>query len=139
MEFFDQQRQYRAMANWFDHARLGLFIHWGHSSQRGCELSWPMVGGVFALPDQRDVSVEQYHSTAASFNPKHYDPRQWARLAKRSGVQYAVLTAKHHDGYSMFHTGQSNFSIEHSPYGKDIVGQFTQAFRSEGLTVGLYY
>ena len=68
MEFFDQQRQYRAMANWFDQARLGLFIHWGHSSQRGCELSWPMVGGVFALPDQPDVSVEEYHSTAASFN-----------------------------------------------------------------------
>ncbi|HEY2663940.1 MAG TPA: alpha-L-fucosidase [Candidatus Binataceae bacterium] len=139
MEFCEPEGQYRAMASWFDQARFGLFIHWGHSSQRGCELSWPMVGGVFALPDQRNVSVNEYHSTAATFNPTNYDPGKWARLAKRAGAQYAVLTAKHHDGYSMFHTRQSNFSIEHSPYGKDIVGQFTEAFRSEGLRVGLYY
>jgi alpha-L-fucosidase len=127
------------MADWFGQARFGLFIHWGHSSQRGCELSWPLVGGVFALPDRRDIAVIEYHSTAATFNPVNYDPHEWARMAKRAGAQYAVLTAKHHDGYSMFHTRESDFSIEHSPYGRDIVGQFTQAFRSEGLRVGLYY
>lgn len=96
---------------WFDTARFGMFVHWGHCSQHGCELSWPLVGGVAALPAAKPLSVAEYHSTAATFNPQDYDPVGLARLAKRVGMQYAILTAKHHDGFAMYHTRQNDFSI----------------------------
>jgi alpha-L-fucosidase len=127
------------MNSWFNKARFGMFIHWGHCSQRGLELSWPLVGGVGALPNSQSVAVDEYHSTAGTFNPVKWDAPAIARMAKRAGMQYGVLTSKHHDGYSMFHTGQSDYSIEYSPFKRDIVREYTDAFRAEGLKVGLYY
>ena len=127
------------MSTWFDTARFGMFVHWGHSSGQGCELSWPLVGGVFSLPFCSNIPVEQYHSTARIFNPVAYKPREWALSLKRLGMQYAIFTAKHHDGFAMFHTQHSDFSIQHTPYGKDIVREFIDAMRTEGIHVGLYY
>jgi alpha-L-fucosidase len=128
-----------ARGAWFDEARLGMFVHWDHASQQGLELSWPLVGGVFALPYGQAVSVEQYHSSAATFDPTGWDPVALARLARESGMGYVVLTTKHHSGYAMWHTRCSEFSIEHSRYGKDIVAGFVEAVRAEGLRVGLYF
>jgi alpha-L-fucosidase len=127
------------MKNWFDTARFGMFIHWGHSSQRGCDLSWSLVGGVFTLPYCGNIPVDEYHSTARTFNPQNYDPDEWAHQAKRLGMQYAILTTKHHDGFAMFHTQQSDFSIQHSAYGRDIVREFIDAMRSLGIRIGLYF
>ncbi|MGC2441886.1 alpha-L-fucosidase [Candidatus Binatus sp.] len=124
------------MANWFDSARFGMFICWGHCSQRGLELSWPLVGWD-RLP--YNVPVAEYHSTAATFDPVHFDPRDWARRAKRAGMQYAVFTAKHHDGFAMFHTRTTDYSIERTPFRRDIVREYVEAFRAEGLHVGLYF
>lgn len=126
------------MSTWFDTARFGMFIHWGHSSQQGIELSWPMVGGNAALPSN-DMTVDAYQSSAATFNPVNWDPVTLARTAKSLGMQYAVLTTKHHDGYAMFHTKTSDFGVEHSPYGRDIVREYVDAFRAEGLRIGLYF
>ncbi|MBK9344439.1 MAG: alpha-L-fucosidase [Dehalococcoidia bacterium] len=123
---------------WFDSARFGMFIHWGHSSQQGVELSWPMVGGNATLPES-DMTVAAYQSSAATFNPGHWDPAALARTAKALGMQYAVFTTKHHDGYAMFHTKTSDFGVEHSPFGRDIVREFVDAFRAEGLRIGLYF
>ena len=78
------------MESWFNKARFGMFIHWGHCSQRGLELSWPLVGGVGALPNSQSVSVDEYHSTAKTFNPTNWDARALAKTAKRAGMQYAV-------------------------------------------------
>lgn len=127
------------VAGWFESARFGLFFHWGHSSQQECELSWPMVGGNFALPHCQDILVDEYQSSAAKFNPKQFDPKAWARLARDCGAEYAVLTTKHHDGYAMFHTALSDFSVEHSPFRRDIVREWIDAFRAEGLRIGLYF
>jgi alpha-L-fucosidase len=127
------------MPTWFDTARFGMFVHWGHSSQRGCELSWPLVGGTPALPHSGDIPVDEYHATAATFDPLAFDPRAWAAMAKRLGMTYAVFTAKHHDGFSMYHTRQSAFSIEHTPFGRDILREFIEAMRAEGIRVGIYY
>ena len=124
---------------WFDTARLGMFVHWSHCSQRGLEVSWPLVGGLFALPYCSNVAVDDYHATAATFDPQAWDARGLARTAKRMGMQYAVITAKHHDGYAMYHTKQSDFSIEHSPFGRDVVREFADAIRAEGLRAGVYF
>lgn len=126
------------MTTWFDTARFGMFIHWGHSSQQGIELSWPMVGGNAALPEA-DMTVAEYQSSAATFNPTNWDPVSLARTAKSLGMQYAVFTTKHHDGYAMFDTKTSDFGVMHSPYGRDIVREFVDAFRAEGLRIGLYF
>ena len=126
-------------SSWFDTARFGMFVHWGHCSQKGLELSWPLVGGTPALPRCQSVAVEEYHATARSFNPLQYNPREWASRAKRTGMQYAILTAKHHDGFALFDTKLSDFSIMRAPYGKDIVRGYVDALRAEGLHVGLYY
>ncbi len=127
------------MSTWFDTARFGMFIHWAPAAQRGWELSWPLVGGSAALPGCQNVAVEEYHSTAKTFNPVKFDARELARLARRAGMQYAVLTTKHHDGYAMFHTRHSQYSVEHSPYQRDIVRQYADALRAEGLHVGFYF
>ena len=127
------------MKNWFKEARFGMFVHWGHSSTQGCELSWPLVGGVFSLPFCNNIKVDEYHSTALTFNPQKYNPKEWANLAKSLGIQYAIFTSKHHDGFALFHTQQSNFSISISPYKKDIVQEFIEAMRSEGIHIGLYF
>ena len=132
-------RQEFNVGNWFDTARFGMFVHWGHSSQQGIELSWPLVGAVFALPTCPTVPVEQYHASAATFDPAQFDPSSWAKMAKRLGMQYAVLTAKHHDGYAMFDTKTSDFGVMRSPYGRDIVRAFVDAMRGEGIRVGIYF
>ena len=127
------------MTTWFDTARFGMFIHWGLSSVRGWELSWPMVGGNFALPRCQSVSIADYYASANAFNPSHFDPCAWARLAARAGMQYAVLTTKHHDGFALFDTRRSDYSVMRAPYGKDIVRDWVEAFRAEGLRVGFYF
>jgi len=127
------------MSTWFDTARFGMFIHWGHSSQQGVELSWPMAGRTPALPASGEMPVADYQSSAATFDPTAWDPAALARMARGLGMQYAVFTAKHHDGYAMFHTKTSDFGVEHSPCGRDLVREYVDAFRAEGLRIGIYF
>jgi alpha-L-fucosidase len=124
---------------WFRGAGLGLFVHWDHASQHGLELSWPLVGGIPVLPKCQSVPVADYHASAATFDPQAWDPVGLARRAKACGMTYAVLTTKHHNGYAMFDTKQSDFSVMHSPYRQDIVRGFVDAMRAEGLRIGLYF
>lgn len=127
------------MSAWFETAGLGLFIHWDHASQQGLEISWPLTGGGGVLIHAQDVTPEQYHASAATFDPRSWDPAGLARLARESGVQYAVLTTKHHSGFAMWPTKLSDWSIERSPYPGDIVGEFAEAMRAEGIRVGFYF
>ena len=124
--------------SWFESARLGMFVHWGHSSVRGWELSWSLVGGVFSLPYCQDVAIADYHSNAENFNPTAYDPRRWADLAKSLGVQYVILTTKHHDGFALFPTKTSDFCFDKNGQ-PDLVQQFVEAMKEAGLKVGFYF
>jgi alpha-L-fucosidase len=124
--------------SWFDTARFGMFVHWDHASQQGLEVSWPLVGGLPIFPG-RPAGVEEYHASAATFDPQEWDAAALARTARNTGMQYAVLTTKHHSGYAMFRSKLTDFSVEHSPFGRDIVREFCDAMRAEGLRAGLYY
>ena len=124
--------------SWFESARLGMFVHWGHSSVRGWELSWSLVGGVFSLPYCQDVAIADYHSNAENFNPTAYDPRRWADLAKSLGVQYVILTTKHHDGFALFPTKTSDFCFDKNGQ-PDLIQQFVEAMKEAGLKVGFYF
>src|SRR5215475_13932840 len=103
-------------AAWFSRARFGLFVHWGHGSQRGWELSWPLVGGVGNLRHCQDVPAETYHANARTFAPRPGAAHEWLAAARRCGMRYAVFTAEHHDGFALFPSRVSDFSIAATPY-----------------------
>ncbi len=124
---------------WFAGARFGLFVHWGPYSLHGWEPSWPLVGGLPAFPYCQDLPVDTYYRDALRFAPPPNAPRAWMRLARRCGMTYAVLTTKHHDGFTLFPRAGSDFGVGQADGGHDLVREFVTAARAEGLRVGLYF
>lgn len=125
---------------WFDEARFGLFVHWSHSSQLGCDVSWPLVGGVsVGGMSSSPIPVADYHAGADTFCPSPGAARRWIELAAAAGARYAVLTTKHHDGFALWPSGLSDWTIARTPYRGDLVAEFVDACRAEGLRVGLYH
>jgi alpha-L-fucosidase len=130
-------------AGWFDGAGLGLFIHWGISSTHGAaDLSWAMIkdtpwnaGSEISL----DVTPREYYALAERFNPQNYHPERWLAAAKAAGATYAVLTAKHHDGYTLWPSASGEIGVQTYLDGRDLVTPFVEACREVGLKVGLYY
>ena len=115
---------------WFLHDRFGMFIHWGLYSipARG---EW--VRSVERIPE------EEYLPFFDEFDPVDYDPKAWAKTATEAGMKYAVLTAKHHDGFCLFDSKLTDFKSTNTKCGRDLVREFLDAFRAEGIKVGLYY
>ncbi len=78
-----------------------------------------------------------------SFNPRQFDPAQWAKVAKDAGMRYVVFTTKHHDGFAMFDTQQSDFSITHGPFADhpkaDVAKHVFEAFRQQDFMIGAYF
>jgi len=107
-----------------------MFIHWGLYSipARG---EW--------VRGNEKMSFEQYKVFFDEFDATRYDPRAWARAAKAAGQKYAVLTTKHHDGFCLFDSKLTDFKATNTPAGRDLIREYVDAFRAEGLSVGLYY
>ena len=126
---FDREA-YNRRVQWFQEARFGMFIHWGLYAipARG---EW--VRSVEQMPE------EEYLPFFEEFDPVDYDPRKWARAARKAGMKYAVLTAKHHDGFCLFDSALTDFKATNTKAGRDLVREYLDAFRAEGLKVGLYY
>lgn len=115
---------------WFTRDRFGMFIHFG----------------LFSMPARHEwikkiecIPEEKYDKYFKYFNPDLYDPTDWAKQAKAAGMKYAVFTTKHHEGFCMFDSQYTDYKVTNTPYGKDIVKDYVEAFRAEGLKVGLYY
>ena len=115
---------------WFMDDRFGMFIHWGLYSIPACG-EWVM--------SEKEMTVEQYQPYFEQFNPVDYQPQKWAQLAKAAGMQYAVLTAKHHDGFCLFDSALTDYKATNTKAGRDLVREFVEAFREAGLKVGLYF
>jgi alpha-L-fucosidase len=117
---------------WFQDAKLGIFIHWGIYAVNGIDESWSFFNEY--LP------YEEYMEQRNGFTAENYDPDEWAKLIRDSGAKYAVLTSKHHDGMALWDTKQSNLSmIQQTPAGRDLIAPYCKSLRKEGLKVGLYY
>ncbi len=110
--------------------RFGLMIHWGLYSV-AARHEW--------IKSRERLTNEQYEKYFDSFTAELYDPKEWARLAKKAGMKYAVMTAKHHEGFCLFDSRYTDYKSTNSPAGRDLVCEFVDAFRAEGLKVGLYY
>ena len=125
-----EQRERRM--EWFDHAKLGIFIHWGIYAVDGVSESWSFYNNY--LP------YEQYMAQRKGFTASKYDPAAWVKLIKESGARYTVLTSKHHDGVALWDTKAGDLSVvKQTPAGRDLLTPFVKEARKQGLKVGLYY
>lgn len=115
---------------WFLNDRFGMFIHWGLYAIHG-KGEW--------YPSDKQVSIDNYDTYFNEFNPVRFNAREWAKMAKNAGMKYAVLTTKHHDGFCLFDSKYTDFKATNTPFRRDIVKEYVEAFREEGLKVGLYY
>jgi alpha-L-fucosidase len=126
---------------WFRDGKYGMFIHWGPCTIGAKEIGWDREGNrPWDInkhgPRTSDPEYDNYYK---SFNPVKFDADALVQLAKKSGMKYMVLVTKHHDGFSMFDTKQSDYSIMHTPYGRDVVKAFADACHRHGMKMGLYY
>ena len=118
---------------WFSELGFGMFIHWSLDAQVGSVISHSMVGA-------SDDYIERYISELpTTFNPHKFNPDDWAILAKVAGMKYVVFTAKHHSGFCMYDTKTTDFSIMNTPFGKDATKEIIEAFRKQGIAIGLYF
>ena len=125
-----QVRQSPGDTGWFVHDRFGLFIHWG----------------LYALParhewvmQKEETAPEQYERYFDYFDPDLYDPTQWAEVAAAAGMKYCVVTSKHHEGFCLWDSALTDYKAPNSPAGRDLLRPLVEAFRAEGLRVGLYH
>jgi len=116
--------------SWFTQDRFGMFIHWG----------------LYALPARHEwikmrekITEEKYDKYFQYFNPDMFDPKEWARQAKAAGMKYVVLTTKHHEGFCLFDSAYTDYKSTNTLAKRDLVREYVDAFRSEGLHIGFYY
>ena len=148
-------------AQWYPDAGLGLFIHWGIASVNAMNISWPMIPGralaakTIDDPAEREriirdgdwnlngkpneITPNQYWAMAPKFDPQKYDPDKWLKAAHDAGFQYAVMTCRHHEGFAMWPSKYGNFNTSNYMGGRDLVKDYVEACRKNGLKVGLYY
>ena len=126
----DPQKQQAERLSWWIHDRFGMFIHWG----------------LYSLPARHEwvkknekLTTEQYQKYFKVFDPDLYNPKEWAKKAKNAGMKYAVITTKHHDGFCLFDSKYTDYKATNTPYGKDLIKEWVEAFRQEGLKIGFYY
>ena len=131
-------------AAWFKDAGMGMFVHFGISSVFGaCDLSWGMIeeypwgGKVNTRP--RPTPRQYYEVGMRNFTAENYEPEKWLTKAKELGCKYAVLTTKHHDGYTLWPSKYSKIGVQSALDGRDLVKPFVDACQKLGLKVGLYY
>lgn len=115
---------------WFPESRYGIFIHWGPYALTG-------RGEQALFRDHMDQ--KEYERMACEWDPAAYDPKQWAALFRKAGFKYACLTARHHDGYCLWDCRYTDYTSMKQAPGRDFVREYVEAFREEGLKVGLYY
>jgi alpha-L-fucosidase len=115
---------------WWREAKFGMFIHWGLYSVLGRH-EWAM--------EMEGIPVAEYEQLARQFKPKPNPARDWARLAKRAGMKYMVMTSKHHEGFCHFDTKLTAYSAPKQGPGRDLAREFLEAARAEGLRAGFYY
>lgn len=115
--------------NSFSDSRFGIFLHWGIYSMFA-QGEWYLNYG---------VNKDEYAKAADAFYPHRFNAKEWIDAIKGAGAKYICFTTRHHDGFSMWDTRQSDYNIMHTPYGKDIVRQLADECHEQGIALHLYY
>lgn len=114
----------------FSDARFGIFIHWGIYSMFG-QGEWYLNYG---------PNAEEYAKAASGFYPANFNAQEWVKAIKDSGAKYITFTSRHHDGFSMWNTDQSDYNIvKATPFGRDVIGELSKACQDQGVKLHLYY
>lgn len=126
---------------WFKDAKFGMFIHWGlYSELAGKWKGKNYYGSGEWIMNRARISVADYAKIATSFNPIYFNADQWVHIAHNAGIRYMVITAKHHEGFSMFKSKISKFNIaDGTPFKKDPMQDLSKACRKAGIQFGFYY
>jgi alpha-L-fucosidase len=116
---------------WFEEARFGMFIHWGVYSVLG-DGEWVM--------NNQNISIKEYEKLPSFFNPTEFNAKDWVKIAKDSGMKYITITSRHHDGFSMFNSKATDYTIvKKTPYKKDILKLLADECHKEGIKLFFYY
>jgi alpha-L-fucosidase len=118
-----------AVARWRA-LRFGMFIHWGPVSLTAKEIGWSRGA---------ETPIEVYDNLYKQFNPTNFNADAWVSIAKAAGMKYIVLTTKHHDGFCLWDTQQTDYNIMHSPFHRDVVKELAAACKKQGIAFGTYY
>lgn len=118
---------------WFDDAKLGIFIHWGVYSVKGISESWAFFNNY--------ISHENYMKQLDGFTAENYNPKEWVKLIQDAGAKYTVITSKHHDGISLWDTKapEAINTYKHTPARKDVLTPFVEEVKKAGLRTGIYF
>ena len=126
--------------------KFGVLMHWGLYSVPGVVESWSICSEDWIVRERKPTYEEDkawYWSQKDSLNPVNFDPSKWADVMKKAGMKYMIFTTKHHDGFCMFDTKYTDFSIAHGPFGKDprhnIAKEVFDAYRNKGFMIGCYF
>ena len=115
---------------WWRDARFGMFIHYGLYSIIGRH-EWVM--------NRERIPKTEYESLTEQFTAENYDPKYYAKLARQAGAKYVVITAKHHEGFCLWDSDLTQYTAVNTPARRDLIAEYVEAVRAEGLGVGLYY
>ncbi len=145
--YFKPERGQRPGANqdprldWWREAKFGMFIHWGiYSIPAGLWAGRHIAGIGEWIMLRAQIPIAEYEGLAKQFNPIKYDADQIVKLAKQAGQKYIVFTSKHHDGFCMYQTAETDYNIAAgTPYGQDTLKALAEACQREGIKLGLYY
>jgi len=124
--------------NWWREARFGLFIHWGLYAVPAGEWNGRTDYGEW-IRHTAKIPIGEYEKFRERFNPARFNPDEWVRLAKAAGMKYIVITSKHHDGFALFDSKQTDWDVMSTPYGRDILKQLAAACQREGIRLCFYY
>lgn len=133
------------LKHWQDQ-KFGVLMHWGLYSVPGIVESWSICSEDWIVRERKPTYEEDkawYWSQKDSLNPVNFDPSKWADVMKKADMKYMIFTTKHHDGFCMFDTKYTDFSIAHGPFGKDprhnIAKEVFNAYRNKGFMIGCYF
>ena len=129
-----------ATMNRFRENRLGAFIHWGlYAIPGGVWNGQTYSGAAEWLKSWAGVSTPDWMALMSQWNPQHFDARQWAKMFKNMGARYVKITTKHHDGFCLWPSHYSPYTVAHTPDKRDMIGEMVKAFNDEGIDVHLYF
>jgi len=126
----ESEEQKEQRMEWWVNARFGMFIHFGLYSLPA-EHAW--------YKSKNFLTTEQYQKYVDHFNPDLLNPKEWAKTAKETGMKYMVITAKHHDGFCLWDSRYTDYDVSSTPFKRDIIREVIDAFRAEGIRIGIYY
>ncbi|MBI4881133.1 MAG: alpha-L-fucosidase [Planctomycetes bacterium] len=116
--------------SWFEQARFGMFVHWGPVSLKGTEIGWSRGEA---------VPIGEYDVLYREFRAERFDAAQWVGVARAAGMKYLVLTAKHHDGFCLWDSAQTDYDVMATPFRRDVLAELAAECARQGLRFGVYY